>query len=163
VTYQPHEEIAMFRCVFRLMVVGALLAGGAYMLGYRWDDTAGRRARAAGATARATAAAAADRLAERVDREGIREAGAGLASTIGEQAGRAEAALGEARLVAKIKAKIALDDTIEAEDIDLDTEGSVVTLRGSVASARERQRALQLARETEGVTSVVDRLEVTEP
>jgi osmotically-inducible protein OsmY len=38
-----------------------------------------------------------------------------------------------------------------------------VTLRGSVASGRERQRALQLARETEGVTSVVDRLEVNEP
>jgi osmotically-inducible protein OsmY len=153
----------MFRCVFRLMLVGALIAGGAYMLGYRWDDTTESRVRAAGATAAATAAAAADRLAEKVDREGIREAGAGIANTIGDQAGRAEAALGETRLTAKIKAKIALDDTIEAEDLNVDTEGSVVTLRGSVASGRARQRALQLARETEGVTSVVDRLEVTEP
>ena len=153
----------MFRCAFRLIAVGALLAGGAYMLGYRWDDTAESRVRAAGAAAGATAAAAADALAEKVDREGIREAGAGIATKIGEQAGRAEAALGEGRLTAKIKAKIALDDTIEADAINVDTEGSVVTLRGSVVSPRDRQRAMQLARETDGVTSVVDRLVVTEP
>ena len=149
----------MFRCVFRLVAVGALLAGGAYMLGYRWDDAAESRVRAAGATA----AAAADALAEKVDREGIREAGSGIATKIGEQAGRAEAALGEGKLTAKIKAKIALDDTIEAENINIDTEGTVATLRGSVVSARDRQRALQLARETAGITSVVDRLVVSEP
>jgi hyperosmotically inducible protein len=159
----------MFRCVFRLMMVGALLAGGAYMFGYQWDDAAESRVRAAGATAAAKASAAADRLAEKaegladkVDREGVREAGAGIATSIGEQAGRAEAALDETRLTAKIKAKMTLDDTIKARDINVDTEGSVVTLRGSIGSSRERQRALQLARETAGVTSVVDRLEVTE-
>jgi osmotically-inducible protein OsmY len=36
----------------------------------------------------------------------------------------------------------------------------VVTLSGTVDSEAERARALQLARETEGVASVTDRLQV---
>jgi hyperosmotically inducible periplasmic protein len=186
----------MFRCAFRLMLVGALLAGGAYMLGYRGDDAAESRVRAAGAAAASGAAAAADRLAERaseradalaerasqkadaiaerasrqadalsekVDREGIREAGSDIAAKIGAQADRAGAALAETRLTAKIRAKMTLDDTIDGSDIDVDTAGTVVTLRGSIPNQRDRQRVLQLARETEGVTSVVDRLELTRP
>jgi osmotically-inducible protein OsmY len=42
----------------------------------------------------------------------------------------------------------------------VDTNGSVVTLTGTVGSDVERKRAVQLARETEGVTSVVDNLRV---
>jgi hyperosmotically inducible protein len=145
------------RCLFRLAFFGALLAGGAYLLGYRWEDAAGGRVLGAGA------GAAADALAERIDGERIREAGAGIAGRIGDGAGRAEAALGEARLTAKIKAKMALDDTLDENDIDIDTDGTVVTLQGSVTRLDQRQRALQLARETDGVTSVVDRIELKQP
>lgn len=147
------------RFLFRLTVLAALLTGGAYLLGYRWDDATERRVRAA----RAEAGAAAGALAENIDRERVREAGAGIAGKIGEEADRAKAALGEARLTAKIKAKMALDDTLDASRINIDTKGNVVTLLGSVPAASQRQRALQLARETEGVTSVVDRIEVTQP
>lgn len=63
-------------------------------------------------------------------------------------------------LLIVIKAKMALDDAIEAARIDVDTAGGVVTLTGSVRSQAERERALRLARETDGVTSVVDRLTV---
>lgn len=63
-------------------------------------------------------------------------------------------------LTAKIKSKMALDDTVKALSIDVDTAGTVVTLSGTVNSEAERTRALQLARETAGVTSVVDRLSV---
>jgi osmotically-inducible protein OsmY len=45
----------------------------------------------------------------------------------------------------------------------VDTAGSVVTLSGVVQSADERERAVRLARETEGVTQVIDRLEVKAP
>ena len=55
-----------------------------------------------------------------------------------------------------------LDDTIDASDVDVDTSGTVVTLKGSVATRKELQRVLQLARETAGVTSVVDQLSVRE-
>jgi osmotically-inducible protein OsmY len=56
---------------------------------------------------------------------------------------------------------MALDDHVKAANIDIDTVGSVVTLRGTVRNDEERKRAVQLARETDGVTSVVDRLAVT--
>ncbi|MBI3050425.1 MAG: BON domain-containing protein [Acidobacteria bacterium] len=55
---------------------------------------------------------------------------------------------------------MALDDLVRARNIDVDTSDGVVTLRGSVESAAERERAVQLARETDGVTSVTDQLTV---
>jgi osmotically-inducible protein OsmY len=56
---------------------------------------------------------------------------------------------------------MALDDFVKARAIDVDTTGSVVTLSGKVQSESERERAVRLARETVGVTNVVDRLQVT--
>nr|MBA2602045.1 BON domain-containing protein [Acidobacteriota bacterium] len=44
--------------------------------------------------------------------------------------------------------------------ISVNTDGSTVTLSGVVGSPAQRERALSLARETEGVTQVVDRLRV---
>ena len=55
---------------------------------------------------------------------------------------------------------MALDDTIEASRVNVDTDGTVVTLRGTVVTSTQHQRVLQLARETAGVTSVVDRVEL---
>jgi osmotically-inducible protein OsmY len=63
-------------------------------------------------------------------------------------------------ITAKIKAKMALDDSVKALDIDVDTRGGTVTVSGIVASTAQRDRALQLARETEGVTQVVDKLQI---
>jgi osmotically-inducible protein OsmY len=55
---------------------------------------------------------------------------------------------------------MALDDSIEVRRLNVDTNGTVVTVRGSVDTRAQRERALQLARETDGVTSVVDRIDV---
>jgi osmotically-inducible protein OsmY len=55
---------------------------------------------------------------------------------------------------------MALDDHVKARAINVDTSGGVATLSGVVASGDERKRAVQLARETEGITRVVDELEV---
>jgi osmotically-inducible protein OsmY len=63
-------------------------------------------------------------------------------------------------ITARIKAKMALDDSIKALDISVNTDGSTVTVSGVVGSPAQRERALSLARETEGVTQVVDRLRV---
>jgi osmotically-inducible protein OsmY len=65
-------------------------------------------------------------------------------------------------LTAKIKSKMVLDDEVKARGIDVDTSGTIVTLSGVVRSADERDRAVRLARETEGVTKVVDKLRVRE-
>jgi hypothetical protein len=89
------------------------------------------------------------------------------AAEIGEKAAEAtkkiQETVTEAGLTAKIKAKMALDDTLGAREIAVTTEGSTVTVSGSVPSAAARNRAIALARETDGVTTVVDRLEIVTP
>ncbi len=81
----------------------------------------------------------------------------------GDAATRIEAVVGEGAVTAKIMSKMALDDHVKARDIDVDTSGTVVTLRGVVQSDDERSRAVRLARDTAGVTEVIDRLEVRAP
>lgn len=80
-----------------------------------------------------------------------------------EAAGRLGGTVSDGALTAKIKSKMALDDHVKARAIDVDTSGGVTTLSGTVASADEKRRALQLARDTEGITRVVDKLEVGSP
>jgi osmotically-inducible protein OsmY len=75
-------------------------------------------------------------------------------------ANRAEAAVETGVVTSKIKAKMALDDVVRAAHVDVDTDGTVVTLTGDVESAEERRRALRIAMETDGVTKVVDHLRV---
>jgi osmotically-inducible protein OsmY len=53
-----------------------------------------------------------------------------------------------------------LDDLVQARSIDVTTTDHVVTLKGTVGSKAEHDRAVQLARETAGVTRVVDNLTV---
>ena len=64
--------------------------------------------------------------------------------------------LSDGALTAKIKSKMALDDLVKARTIDVTTTNHVVTLSGTVGSVGEHDRAVQLAKETAGVTQVVD-------
>jgi hyperosmotically inducible periplasmic protein len=86
------------------------------------------------------------------------------AAAVGEKAAIAaetvRETVSEAGLTAKIKAKMALDDHVKALAIDVTTVGTIVTLSGRVGSAAERDRAMALARETDGVTRVVDNLQI---
>ena len=68
--------------------------------------------------------------------------------------------LDDATLTAKVKAKLAADPEVTAYTIDVDTSGSVVTLSGRVETADESAEAEKLARDTDGVQSVVNRLTV---
>lgn len=95
-----------------------------------------------------------------VNSERAREIGAEVGERTAAAANQAKRALTDGQITAKIKAKMALDDGVKAAKIDVDTAGSVVTLSGRVGSEAERARAVQLARETDGVTSVVDELVV---
>jgi hyperosmotically inducible periplasmic protein len=62
-----------------------------------------------------------------------------------------------------VKTKFASDDVVKAHQINVDTQEGIVTLSGSVDSSTSRERAVQLARATDGVASVVDNLIVTPP
>jgi hyperosmotically inducible protein len=93
----------------------------------------------------------------KVERESIEAAGrtaSERAKVIGAQA---KDVLEDGALTAKIKAKMALDDKVKALDLNVDTSNRVVTVTGTVRSSDERDRALQLARETDGVLKVEDR------
>lgn len=69
--------------------------------------------------------------------------------------------LDNAALLAKVKARLASDVGIATlNNVNVDTSGSVVTLRGTVASDRERQAAQRVALQVSGVTSVVNDLKV---
>jgi osmotically-inducible protein OsmY len=66
----------------------------------------------------------------------------------------------DAALSSMIKAKMVLDDDVKARTIAVTAKDGTVTLRGVVRSVEEHDRALTLARETAGVTQVVDELRV---
>ena len=102
-----------------------------------------------------------------IDADAARQRAADLAKEGAAQASDAatklEAAMSEGALTAKIKSKMALDDHVKARTINVDTSGAVVTLTGIVESTDERERAVRLARETEGVTQVIDKLQIKKP
>jgi hyperosmotically inducible periplasmic protein len=90
--------------------------------------------------------------------ERARDRGAELGEKAAVAATKVEATLEEAALTAKIKAKMALDDSVKARAIDVTTRGTTVTLSGTVQSKAEEDRAIALARETQSVTQVIDDL-----
>jgi hypothetical protein len=138
---------ALLRLVILVVIVGAAIA---FFMGYRIGDhgVIGPSETAVGTTG----------TTPKLDMERARETGAAIGEKVATGANQAEHALANAALTAKIKSKMALDDSVKALDINVDTADGVVTLTGTVHSQAERTRALQLARETTGVTSVTDRL-----
>ena len=138
---------ALLRVVLLLIVVAAIAA---FFFGYRFAsrDRAAEPDRTIGTTG------------EPVDVDRARDAGATVGETVAKGANEVQRVAADAALTAKIKSKMTLDDTLDTARINVDTADHVVTVRGTVESDQQRQRALQLARETEGVTSVVDHLAV---
>lgn len=66
----------------------------------------------------------------------------------------------ETWITSKIAGKINADDALENVDVDVKVKKNVVTITGDVPSAALRDRVLRIARETEGVASVVDQMTV---
>jgi hyperosmotically inducible protein len=136
----------MFRALFRLLILlVVLVAVAGFFLGW-WGAGLTVPGRDTVGTAGQTGAARA------------REVGQDISQKTAEAAKRAEEALSDGALTAKIKAKMALDDTVKALDLNVDTVNGVVTITGKVRTRAERDRALALARETNGVRNVVDRV-----
>ena len=138
----------MFRFLFRLVMLFIVLAVAAmFFLGWRPTGFG---------------SSPADRPIDHIDTSKAREVGAQIGAKASEAAAAAQTTLSEGSVTAKIKAKMSLDDTVQAKDINVDFANGVVTLTGSVRTAAERRRAVDLARETNGVNSVKDQLRVLE-
>jgi hyperosmotically inducible periplasmic protein len=142
----------MLRALFKLVLLVVVLVGvGGFLLGWwTFADVERRMGRAGDAVG----------TSGPVSTERAREAGAKVGETAAVAANQAKNALGNGAITAKIKSKMTLDDTLDAIRIDVDTSDGVVTLTGTVNTEAQHQRALQLAKETDGVRQVVDRLTV---
>ena len=66
----------------------------------------------------------------------------------------------DAAITAKVKAKLAADGDINPFNIDVDTNEGVVTLQGTVEKEEARSKAEQHARETDGVSRVINLIKV---
>ena len=69
-------------------------------------------------------------------------------------------AIDDGVITAKVKAKLVDDPVTKAHQINVDTFKGSVSLSGFVESEEARMRALQLARDTDGVKNVKDAMQV---
>ena len=76
----------------------------------------------------------------------------GCAAMTGRQS--AGEAYDDTAITAKVKSSLIADSVVSASAIDVDTLAGTVSLNGIVKSEQERQRAIQLARSTQGVKQV---------
>jgi osmotically-inducible protein OsmY len=63
-------------------------------------------------------------------------------------------------ITTRVKSKFVGEDLLKNSDINVDTNDHVVTLRGTVMSAAARARAVEQAKEVEGVHKVIDHLTI---
>jgi hyperosmotically inducible protein len=96
--------------------------------------------------------------------EGAQQVGAALergAKQVEDRVGPVvEAALDDASITARVKAKLVADPEVAALHIDVDTLDGRVTLNGKVSSADERAEAEKLARHTAGVRQVINLIQI---
>jgi osmotically-inducible protein OsmY len=83
---------------------------------------------------------------------------AGCSSTPTQQS--AEQAVDDGVVTAKVKAALVADPVTKAHQINVDTFKGTVQLSGFVETDEARTRALQLARDVDGVKKVKDAMEV---
>lgn len=143
----------MFRALFKLVLLLIIVvAVGAYFLGVWSVDSLVPGDRPGGAVG----------TIGRPDADRARAVAAEAGERGAAAAAQAREVLTDSSLTAKIKAKMALDDTVKARSLNVDTANGVVTVAGVVRTSAERDRALQLARETDGVRQVVDRTQLVD-
>src|SRR5262249_38234049 len=87
-----------------------------------------------------------------IDTERARSAGEAIGEKVAAGANEAGRVMSDTALTTKIKSKMALDDTVEASRVEVHTTNGVVSLTGTVRSEAEHAKAVQLAKETRGVT-----------
>ena len=149
----------MVRGLVKMMLIAMVVVAVAFFLfGYWSGGSLGSFRAAAPASAPAITGTSGN-----IDMSAARERGAELGERAAKAANSVAESLDEGKLTTKITAKMVLDDVVKARTINVTTNGTTVTLTGTVHSAQERQRAVQLAKETEGVTQVIDQLTIRQP
>jgi len=98
-------------------------------------------------------------------KEGADQAGAAIQRGTEKVQAKVEPAakrmINDASLTAQVKSRLAGDPAINALYVDVDTSNGRVTLSGKVGLPDQKTAAEKIARETPGVTDVVNKLQVT--
>src|SRR5262249_57174609 len=66
----------------------------------------------------------------------------------------------DSAVTAIVKSKLAVDSETSSANINVDTKGGVVTLTGVVTTQADKEQAERIARNTEGVTRVINNITV---
>src|SRR5687767_2128185 len=119
------------RALIRLLLVLILVGGAGFLLLGYWPGSSGLRPPGRPDIVGPGGV---------IDTEKARERGAEIGEKSAIAAARIKEGVAEASITGKIKAKMALDDTVQARTIDVTTEDSTVTLSGTVRSTAERTR-----------------------
>jgi len=149
------------RTLLRLILLVVLVLGAVWLV--RNMGLGPERVNAEGALK--GAAAQVEKAVSDIDLKAIadelRQTGRVIRRKAGQAARKIEDATEDGRTTAAIKARLALDPTLSALDISVDTTDGRVTLAGKVSSPEDVARAMQIALEQENVTEVVSTLQVS--
>lgn len=66
----------------------------------------------------------------------------------------------DADIASKVKTKLAADETVKVAPIKVEVQKKVVTLSGAVDTQGVKERAVVVARKTDGVAEVIDQITV---
>jgi hyperosmotically inducible periplasmic protein len=148
------------RTLLRLMLLVVLVLAAVWLV--RNMGLGPERVNAEGALK--GAAAKVEKAVSDIDLKGIAEelkqTGRVIRRKAGQAARKIEDATEDGRTTAAIKARLALDPSLSALEISVDTTDGRVTLAGKVNSPEDVARAMQIALEQENVYEVVSTLQV---
>ena len=126
------------------------------------DTTAGQKLDAAvakteqvAADAKADATQAMDQAKNKIDAEMPK-----VQSSVENAGGKVSAALDDAGITAQVSAGLVKDPDLSAIKINVDTKSGVVTLSGTAPTAMAKDRATDIAKAVQGVSTVQNQLMV---
>jgi hyperosmotically inducible protein len=104
----------------------------------------------------------AEKVGQKIDKaaESAKEKLAESADAIRHEAAKADTAINDVALAAKVKAAIRKDSVLKASDISVDSQNGAVVLSGIVEKPEDVIRAVQIARSVDDVKSVDSELSV---
>jgi hyperosmotically inducible protein len=97
------------------------------------------------------------------DRQAADRQAQGVGAKVESAADNARKVVNDAALAAKVKTALTTRKDLAGTDIDVQTKGTVVTLKGDVNKREQAAEAEQVARGTTGVTDVVNHLMLRVP
>jgi osmotically-inducible protein OsmY len=78
-----------------------------------------------------------------------------------DAASKSANAVSDTWITTKVKSKMVGDKVLKGSDIDVTTDGGIVTLTGKVVSDTQRKHAISVAKATKGTKDVVDKMTIT--